>query len=179
MNPELLTAFSRPHGCIVRDDVVPSVVSLSTWYRLHATGWLVALHPGVARPARIVETALMRVEAAVAASVPGSSVAGLTAAWLWGAGSGPGEEIELLAPPYRNPGRLTGVRIHRPTDRPYPVARLHRHLPTCDPLRATLDVAAWHPDLVLAVLSEFLERRRYGIEAIRRTLALASAGFIR
>jgi hypothetical protein len=114
---------------------------------------------------------MMRVEAAIAASMPGSSAAGLTAAWLWGATSATGDLVELHAPPYRHPGRLAGVVFHRPTDAPYPRICTVLGVPTSDALRATLDVAAWHPDRLEAVLGELLDLGRYELADVERTLS--------
>ena len=80
MDPNTLDRYTRPHGSLCRDDLVPSVMSLSGWYRLHVSGALVALHPGVSRRAEVPETTLMQMEAALAATIPGAALAGLSAA---------------------------------------------------------------------------------------------------
>lgn len=171
MNNEWLSLPAARHGSLLREHVVPAHCSLATWYRAHTSGDLVRMHPGVSRPALRPVTPFMRVEAALGAAMPGSSAAGLTAAWLWGARSASDEMVELHAPPYRHPGRLTGVVIHRPTDMPYP--RLHRvlGLATCDALRATLDIAAWHPERLEPVIDELMDLGRFDVDDLERMLA--------
>lgn len=176
MNNEWLSLPTLRHGTLVRDRVVPAHCSLATWYRAHTAGHLVRLHPGVSRAAMRPASPLQRVEAALAAAMPGSSAAGLTAAWLWGAASavptepaGP-DPIELHAPPYRHPGRLDGVVVHRPTDSPYPRQHTVLGIATCDALRATLDVAAWHPDRLGSVMGELMDLGRYDLVDLERML---------
>lgn len=169
MNNEWLSLPMLRHGTLVRDRIVPAHISLASWYRAHTAGHLVRLHPGVSRVALRPASPWLPVEAAIAAAMPGSSAAGLTAAWLWGARSASRSDaettvpVELHAPPYRHPGHLDGVVFHRPTDAPYP--RLHRvfGIATCDALRATLDIAAWHPDRLESVMGELLDLGRYDL----------------
>jgi len=173
MNNEWLSLPTLRHGSLVRDRIVPAHCSLASWYRAHTAGHLVRLHAGVSRVALRPVSPLLRVEAAIAAAMPGSSAAGLTAAWLWGAVSAAGEggqPIELHAPPYRHPGRLEGVVFHRPTDSPFP--RVHRvlGLPTCDALRCTLDIAAWHPDRLDSVMAELMDLGRYDLSDLEQML---------
>lgn len=154
MSTYSLTDLALRHGSLLRDTVVPARMSLAGWYRAHTSGRLVRLHPGVSRLACTAPTPIMGVEAALAAAMPGSTVAGLTAAWLWGAPSAAHGTIELIAPPYRHPGHLEGVEFHRPTDSASPRVCTVQGLRVCEPLRAILDVAAWHPDRVDRVLAD-------------------------
>lgn len=156
MQLRALQNSSLPHGTLVRDRVVPNNTSLASWYRGHTNGWLVRVHPGVSRLATTPVTPLLRVEAAVAAAMPGSMAGGLTAAWLWGAESAWSDTIELLAPPLRHPGRLDGVVYHRSATASPPETHLVAGIRTCNALRATLDIAAWHPDRLERVMDELL-----------------------
>ena len=156
MQLRALQNSSLPHGALVRDRVVPHHASLAGWYRAHTNGWLVRLHPGISRLAITTVTPMLRVEAAVAAAMPGSMAGGLTAAWLWGSTSAWSDTIELLAPPMRHPGRLDGVVFHRSAATRAPEMQTVAGIRTCDPLRATLDVAAWHPDRLEQVMDELL-----------------------
>ena len=165
-----LSEFTLRHGTLCRDAVVPSRMSLAGWYRAHTSGRLVRLHPGVARLACTEPTAMMRIEAALAAAMPGSSVAGLTAAWLWGSASAEHDVVELIAPPYRHPGRLEGVEFHRPTDPEYPRTCTVQGVRTCEPLRATLDIAAWHPERLDRVMAELVGAGCYTIGAVHGML---------
>ena len=170
MQHSSLTDLALRHGSLVRDSVVPSRMSLAAWYRAHSSGRLVRLHPGVARLAGTQPTPRLRIEAAIAASMPGSIAGGLTAAWLWGSPSAVGPVVELLAPPYRHPGRLDGVEFHRPTAVPYPRSCTVSGLRTCDPLRSVLDVAAWNPTRLDAVLAELVAAGCFGIDAVHDML---------
>jgi hypothetical protein len=109
---------------------------------------------------------MMRVEAALAAAMPGSSAAGLTAAWLWGSPSATHDVVELIAPPYRHPGRLEGVEFHRPTDSAYPRTCTVQGVRSCEPLRAILDVAAWHPERVDSVMTDLIGRGCFDVAAV-------------
>lgn len=157
MQLRALQNLSLPHGALVRERAVPDHTSLASWYRAHTNGWLVRVHPGVSRLAVTPVTPLLRVEAAVAAAMPGSMAGGLTAAWLWGAGSAWADTVELLAPPMRHPGRLDGVVFHRSASANAPEPQFVSGIRTCDPLRATLDVAAWHPDRLDRVMDELID----------------------
>jgi very-short-patch-repair endonuclease len=171
MNTPTLKRLTLRHGTLVRDRLVPTHLSLAGWYRAHESGLLTRLHPGVARLSAAPVTPMLRIESALAACLPNAAAGGLTAAWLWGAESAASNEVELLAPPYRHPGRLDGVEIHRPTDEPYPRVVGVKGIRACDPLRATLDIAAWHPERLDAVMAELVIAGRYGIGALRTTLA--------
>lgn len=165
-----LTDLALRHGSLLRDTVVPARMSLAGWYRAHTSGRLVRLHPGVSRLACTAPTPMMRLEAALGAAMAGSAIAGLTAAWLWGAPSAAHSVVELIAPPYRHPGRLEGVEFHRPTDSSYPRTCTVQGLRACEPLRAILDVAAWHPDRLDAVLAELVQLGCFGIDAVHDML---------
>lgn len=171
MDTRTLKKLTLRHGTLVRDRVVPKHLSLAGWYRAHESGLLTALHPGVARLTGAAETPMMRIEAAIAAAMPGTAAAGLTSAWLWGAASAADPTIELLAPKLRHPGHLVGVEFHRPTDDVYPRRVPVAGVMACDPLRATLDVAAWHPERIETVMAELVVAGRYGIGSVRATLA--------
>jgi len=170
MQLRALQNSSLPHGALVRDRVVPNHTSLASWYRAHTNGWLVRVHPGVSRLAITPVTPLLRVEAAVAAAMPGSMAAGLTAAWLWGAESAWTDTIELLAPPLRHPGRLDGVVYHRSASTSAPEAHHVAGIRTCCPLRATLDVAAWHPERLECVMDELLLLGHFDVDLLGEVL---------
>lgn len=159
------------HGTLVRDRVVPAHTSLAGWYRLHTSGVLVRLHAGASRLAVDPATPMMRVEAALAAAMPGSMAGGLTAAWLWGAPSAARGRIELIAPPNRHPGRLEGVVYHRPTRQPHPEVVEVNGVRSCTALTATFDVAAWHPDRLVPVIRELLLLGRYRLADLHGMLA--------
>jgi hypothetical protein len=166
-----LRQFALMHGTIVRARVVPEYTSLAGWYRLHTAGVLVRLHAGASRLAVDPATPMMRVEAALAAAMPGSMAGGLTAAWLWGASSAARGRIELIAPPHRHPGRLEGVVYHRPTRQPHPEVIEVSGVRSCNALTATFDVAAWHPDRLVPIIRELLGLGRYRLGELHEVLA--------
>lgn len=171
MNSHALRTLALPHGSLVLHRLVPKHVNASAWYRAHVTGDLVRLHRGVSRASHCVETPLMRIEAALAAAMPNCVVGGLAAAWLWGAHSARFDVIDLIAPPGRHPGRLTGVEFHRPTDSAnVETVRIH-HLPVCAATRAVLDIAAWHPQRLPAVIAELAELGQLDLEQLGTVLA--------
>lgn len=158
------------HGSLLQRDLVPTYVSASTWYRAHREGELVRMHPGVSRAAAVPETESLRLEAALAAAMPGCIVAGATAARLWGAHSAAAPTIDLIAPPGRHPGRLRGVIIHRPTDTAHIEVRVVAGFPVCSAQRCVLDLAAWHPSLLRPVLDEFMVLGRLDVDDLGQLL---------
>lgn len=167
MNGYSLRRHALGHGTLVQRAVVPDHLSASAWYRAHHNGELIRVHAGVSRPSCTPETHHLRIEAALAAAMPGCAVAGPTAAWLWGSAAAWRRTIDLIAPPGRHPGRLDGVVFHRPTDTAMLVTVKVAGFPVCDPVRSTLDLAAWHPTALSAAIDELLALGRLDIGALR------------
>lgn len=163
MNAHSFRRLALPHGSLLQRTLVPAYVSASTWYRAHRDGELVRMHPGVSRAACLPESESLHLEAALAAAMPGCVVAGASALRLWGARSAVAADIDLIAPPGRHPGRLRGVVFHRPTDAAAVDVQVVTGFPVCSPLRAVLDLAAWHPKLLRTVVDELLALGRLGM----------------
>jgi len=171
MDTRTLSELALRHGTLVRDRIVPDHTSLAGWYRLHTSGLLVRLHPGASRLVSTTPTPMLRIEAALAAAMPGSMAGGLTAAWLWGSPSAARGPIEIIAPPFRHPGRLAGVVHHRPTRQPHPEPFDGWGVRACNALTATFDVAAWHPDRLVPIIRELLALGRYRLADLHHLLA--------
>lgn len=170
MNFVELAALGRRHGSLVRSDIVPLHLTPSSWSRLHTSGTLRRLHPGVSALTTTPNTPLLQIEAAVAA-VPGSLAAGPSAAWLWGATSAaPGAPVHVVVADRRSGVDLDGVAVHRPTDRADLGPVRWQSIDTVNPLRAVLGVAAWTPGLTVTVLEELIVGRRMNIDAVEAVL---------
>ncbi len=82
---------------------------------------------------------LGRILAAVAACPPGSLASHLTAAWLWGLLDRLPEILDVTVGGARNPGRLTGVHVHRATITP--PGRWRHGVAVTGPTATLLDLA--------------------------------------
>ena len=168
MELSLLAKFARPHGSLVRSDLVPARLTRSAWGRLHASGVLRSLQPGVSAFATNPGSTLLSIEAAVMAAGPTALTGGPSSAWLWGAeGATPTRPVHLVVPSRGHSPQLRDVAVHRPTDL-VDVSRLMRQrLPTTNPLHALLGVAAWTPESTSTVMEELIVGGLMGIGAAR------------
>jgi len=170
MKPTELASRARVHGSIVRSDLVPKHLTPGGWTRLHRSGVLRRLHPGVSCLATTTATDLGRIEAATLA-VPEALAAGPTAAWLWGAASAPpADPVHLVVADRAYRRSLEGVLVHRPTDHADLEPSRWQHIATVSPLHAVLGVAAWAPDLTVSALEELIVARRMAIGAVEAVL---------
>ena len=114
---------------------------------------------------------LLAIEAAVVAVGGAAMAGGPTAAWLWGATSAnPVGPVHIVQPDRRRTRQLDGVMVHRPTDLRDLNRSTRQRIPTVNPLRAVLEVAAWSPNDVEAVMEEFIVSRLFAIDGVARLL---------
>lgn len=159
----------RHHGAI---DRVEAAVSTSAWHRGIRSGWLVPLHPNVARLAGTLPTTELRIAAAVLAVGPKTIASHRSAIHLWGIGRPVGDgPVDVIAPARGGHHPLDGVIVHRPRDqrRLWPPQR-RSGIPCTNILRSLCDLGAVAAPLVTRSVVEALSQRLVTLDALLTTV---------
>jgi very-short-patch-repair endonuclease len=171
MDLRLLRRNARRHGLVVRNDLVPHIMSSSSWHRAHEHGALVAVHRGVSRIVDIPQTPQQTILAAVITSGPGALAAGPSAAQVWGHDPDVADPsvalVHVIVPIRSRTPDHRGVTLHRPTDLDDLSVSTRSGIPTSNPLRAALDVAAWAPQSAQSVVEHFVVSGLVGLGSLR------------
>jgi very-short-patch-repair endonuclease len=175
------------HGLVTKRVALAAGWSESAWYRSIDRGLIEPLHPGVARMLGSARTSEQRILAAVLAAGPRAIASHRSAARLWGVDRPDGDPVDLIVPRSSTRVELTGVVVHRPTDRDDMARSTRASIPTTNLLRTLIDLGAvaGHVDdavsaaitsgVVTPMVLEYLlarhaRRGRSGSGALRRAL---------
>jgi len=160
----------RHHGLVTRTVAAANGVGRSSWYRAVESGHLEQLYPNVARLWGSPSTLAQRALAAVWAAGEGAMASHRTSAALWGIERSDTDPIEILLPHRRRDSQPAGITVHRPRDlldlRPI----MRQKVPTTNPMRMLLDLAAVDPEAVAAAMTAVMASKVASPAAIRSAL---------
>jgi very-short-patch-repair endonuclease len=145
----------------VFDVAVANRKGIPTWAVDHERdiGRIVAMFPGVYRPAAVPPTPMLWLRAAVLAGGPQAHASHRSAAWMLDWPGGRGDLCEIVVPHDHRP-RLRGVTVHRTYRLPDAHRRVVDGLPVTSVDRTLADLGAVvRPDVVQAAVETAVVRR--------------------
>lgn len=145
-------------------------MSASAWQRAVAAGWLIPIHPGVARLAGAAPGQHQRIAAAVIAAGRGAMASHRSAAFLHGIPRPDGEPVDILVPGRRGRLKLAGVCCHRPTDELRLRPQRRSNIRCTDVLRTLCDLGAVDPAAVVGAVGHVLTAKLAPLPAVELTL---------
>lgn len=163
MKLDHLAAYSDQHGLLLKERIVPSHLTSSTWSRSIQRGHLITIQPGVAIVRSAERSDLQSVAAAVLASGENALAGGSTAAWLHGVSIPLTTPLHVITSTRRRNRRIIGAMLHRPTDTLDLNPEFPQGVAATSPFRTLLDTAAWTPPFTSRVLEHFLVENRLSI----------------
>jgi len=163
MKLDHLTAYADENGLLLKEHIVPTHLTSSTWSRSVQRGHLITIQPGVAIVRSAERSDLQSVAAAVMASGDDAMAGGATAAWLHGVSIPLSTPLHVITPARPRNRRIVGAMLHRPTDTLELDPERPRGVPATSPFRTLLDTAAWTPPFTSRVLEHFLVEDRLTI----------------
>ncbi len=128
------------------------------------------LYPNVARMLGAPPTLQQRALAAVWAAGPGALASHRTSAGLWGVDRPEGDPVEVLLSSRRRNVIIAGVIVHRPRDLVDLRPMRRDGVPTTNPLRMLLDLAAVDPEHLYPAAVSVLSLRLASPAALRAAL---------
>jgi very-short-patch-repair endonuclease len=171
MDLALLDRFAGTHHGLVTLDVARHLgVSTSSWYRAIDAGQLEQLYPTIARVFGSPRTFHQRALAAVWLVGPTAMSSHRTSAVLYGVSRPDDDFVDVLLPGRRRRSVPSNVILHRP--------RVHHDLrpvsrfgvPTTNPMRMLLDLAAVDESCVEAALVHVLSSKIVSPSAVRSAI---------
>lgn len=160
----------RYHGLLRKSDAARVGVSKSSWYRAIDSGLLVPLYPNVVRLPGAPETWEQRALAAVWALGGGALTSHRTSTRLWGVERPQDDPLEVILASRARCVTLPGVIVHRPRDLVDLRPVIRYDIPTTNPVRMLLDLAAVDPDRLHETAYALLERQVVSPVALRGAL---------
>ncbi len=157
----------RNHGLLTFD---ASGTSRSAWYRAIASGAIEQLHPFVARLHGTPDTPEQRIAAATLAAGGSALASHRSAARLWGIPRPDDDPVDLIARRTAGPMAMTGVVIHRPTDRSRLAPQRRQGIACTNILRTVLDLGAVDAGSVHQAVGHVLATGMADLGAIRAVL---------
>jgi hypothetical protein len=170
INGALGGLFQDQYGLVLREQLLRLGFTARQIHHRLATGEWRQVHHGVYRSSVSPVTAEQGLLAACFAAGPRSVASHASAAWLWGLVNRPPDRPIVSVPLPAHP-RLSGVDLHRVGDLD-PARVIYRHgIPSSDPLRALVDLAATADRaVVIDALDEALTSRLVSGRAVAAEL---------
>ena len=156
MHLRTLQSQSNRYGLVNRRDLVPTVMSRSSWSRALRAGYLLESQPNIGRLASAPCTWEQRVAAAVMSAGDDALAAGATAAFLYGVSLPPDGPVHIVTPNRPRNRGITDATLHRPLDLQDLESHMTKGIAVTSPFRTLLDTAAWEPQYAQRVLEYFL-----------------------
>jgi very-short-patch-repair endonuclease len=158
------------HGLVTRDAALRVGISTSSWYRAIDSGLLEPLYPNIARLFGSPRSFHQRVLAAVWAVGSTAMASHRSAATLFGVERPDDDPIDVLVPDRTRRRVPSGITLHRPRVR-HDLRPLTRFgIPTTNPMRMLIDLAAVDEDAVEEALVHVLSRKIVSPAALRSAI---------
>lgn len=164
------------HGLITRSAAARHGVPKSSWFAAIRRGQLIGVHPNVARVPGTATTREQVILAAILALGEGPQAPGLivashrSAALLLGLGRPYDDPVDIIVD-RRCQRRLSGVEVHRPTDRLDLTPTIRSGVPTTNELRTLVDLGAVDAAAVSSALDHFTIERRLTLDTLSALVA--------
>jgi very-short-patch-repair endonuclease len=158
------------HGLVTRSVAFRLGVSASSWYRALHSGWLEPLFPNVARVYGSPPTFHQRVLAAVWAVGPTAMSSHRTSAALYGVERPADDPIDIILPGRLRRSMPLPIIVHRPRVQLdlRPIVKFA--IPTTNPMRMLLDLAAVDESSAYEALIHILATKTASPDAIRAAI---------
>jgi very-short-patch-repair endonuclease len=173
MQTHNLDTWARAHHGLITFEA--SQLSADAWRRALKAGYLIGVHPRVARLPGTSDTPEQRIAAAVLSAGPGTLASHRSAAYLWGISRPDNDPVDVILRGRNRQPSLGAVRTHRPTDerRLNPLRR--SGIACTNILRTLCDLGAVDPGSVSGAVGTALSKRIVTLDALTTTLQQHSA----